>query len=67
MNLNQAVNMIGRMVTRHLMNWGTNKAIDKMAKGKGKTPQQSARDAKAMRQNSRRMRRAIDMIRRMGR
>lgn len=42
MNSNQLINMLGRMVTRHLMNWGTNKAIDKMSKSGGKTGPQSA-------------------------
>lgn len=67
MNMNQLFNMFGRMLTRHLMNWGTNKAIDRMSRSDGKTPAQTAQDAKVMRQNSRRMRQAIDMIRRMGR
>ncbi|MBC9246683.1 hypothetical protein H4P12_08150 [Paracoccus sp. 11-3] len=67
MNTNQLFNMFGRMLTRHLMNWGTNKAIDRMSKSGGKTPAQSAQNAKAMRQNSKRMRQAIDMIRRMSR
>lgn len=67
MSTNQIFNMFGRMLTRHLMNWGTNKAIDQMSKSDGKSRGQSAQDAKAMRQNSKRMRQAIDMIRRMSR
>lgn len=67
MNGNQLINMLGRMVTRHLMNWGTNKAIDKMAKRDGKTGPDSARQARQMRGWSRNARRALDLARRMGR
>lgn len=67
MNTNQLINMLGRMVTRHLMNWGTNKAIDKMARRGGKTGPESAQHARTMRGWSRNARRALDLARRMGR
>ncbi len=67
MNSNQLINMLGRMVTRHLMNWGTNKAIDKMSKQGGRTGAESARQARKMRGWSRNVRRMIDLARRMGR
>lgn len=67
MNSNQLINMLGRMVMRHLMNWGTNKAIDKMAKSGGKTGRDSAQQARTMRGWSRNARRALDLARRMGR
>lgn len=67
MNGNQLINMLGRMLTRHLMNWGTNKAIDKMAKSGGKTGPESAQQARTMRNFSKNARRALDVARRMGR
>ncbi|MBK4216444.1 hypothetical protein JJJ17_10950 [Paracoccus caeni] len=62
MNANQLINMLMRMVTQRLMNWGINKGVGQMSRRGGK--QASGRQVQ---QNSKRIRQAINMIRRMGR
>ncbi|HRO13797.1 MAG TPA: hypothetical protein PLL33_01905 [Paracoccus sp. (in: a-proteobacteria)] len=72
MNLNQILNMFGRMVTRRLMNWGVNKDIDaatRRAGGtvKGKPALSTQKQAKAAREAVKRARQAARVTRRIGR
>ncbi|QBX35585.1 hypothetical protein E4191_13430 [Paracoccus liaowanqingii] len=38
MNMNMLFNMFTRLVMRRAMNWGINKGVAKMSRGKGKPP-----------------------------
>ncbi|CAM3101345.1 hypothetical protein PANO111632_03250 [Paracoccus nototheniae] len=38
MNMNMLFNMFTRIVMRRAMNWGINKGVGKMSRGKGKPP-----------------------------
>lgn len=69
MNLNQILNMLLRMFSRHAMNWGINKGIDKLAKSQGDdVPAEQSRQRKAqMHASVKRIRQAARLARRIGR
>ena len=63
MNTNQLINMLMRMVSRRLMNWGINRA----SRSGGKPGQPASRQSRQMQANTKRIRQAINIARRMGR
>jgi len=68
MNMNQFFNMLTRMVTRRLMNWGINKSLRQMNSGTGgkRSPQQKSLN-KTARETAKRARQAARITRRLGR
>ena len=47
MNMNQLFNMFTRLVARRAMNWGINKGISTLSRGKGQTPDAGPRGAQS--------------------
>ena len=73
MNLNQIFNMFARMVTRRAVNWGMNKGIGHVSKrmggtaAKGQPTSAANKQARNMREATKRARQAARITRRMGR
>ncbi|WP_134680741.1 hypothetical protein [Paracoccus ravus] len=67
MSLNQFFNMLSRMVTNRLMNWGINKGIRQMNSTGGKQTAQQRQREKSARQMVKRARQAARITRRLGR
>lgn len=73
MNLNQIFNMLARMVTRRAVNWGMNKGIGHVSKrmggttAKGQPTSAANKQARNMREATKRARQAARITRRMGR
>lgn len=73
MNLNRIFNMLARMVTRRAVNWGMNKGIGHVSKrmggttAKGKPTAAANKQARNMREATKRARQAARITRRMGR
>lgn len=63
MNMNQLVNMLTRMVSNRLLNWGMRR-LNAPKPGERQTPQQKSRD-KAAREAVKRARQAARITRRM--
>ena len=67
MNLNQFFNMLSRMITHRLLNWGINKGIRQMNSSGGKQTVQQRQREKATRRMVKRARQAARITRRLGR
>lgn len=63
MNANQIFNMVSRMVTRRLMNWGVNKGVDHVSRGKSGKPMTQAQ-RRSTQSTQKRTRQAMHLLRR---